>query len=108
MRFQGGFMRASCAPARALSPPRSWRKMANYLDFVGLLVLGFCDFSACRSAFEHAMTCSNMFEHGYRGIHAQYHRYPYGPYGVFKARFLECFGGLASRETRPLLATPMK
>ena len=25
------FMRASCAPARALSPSPSWRKMDNYL-----------------------------------------------------------------------------
>ena len=49
-----------------------------------------------------------MFEHGYRGIHAQYHRYPYGPYGVFKARFLECFGGLETSETLRFLAAPMK
>ena len=98
--------------------------MANYLRFCGTFsveVLRFfclppclrtchgmfehacsnmaCSNMTCSNMFEHDMTCSNMFEHGYRGIHAQYHRYPYGPYGVFKARFLECFGGLESNET---------
>ena len=98
-----GFLHASCVLARALSPPPSWRKMANHLRFCGTFSVGvmrlFClplCLRTCHDTFEHA--CSNMFEHGYRGIHAQYNRYPYGPYGVCKARSLECCGGLESRE----------
>ena len=127
------FMSASCAPARVLSSLEVWRQMANYLRFCGTFsveVLRFfclppclrtchgmfehacsnmaCSNMTCSNMFEHDMTCSNMFEHGYGGIHAQHHRYPYGPYGVFKARFLECFGGLESNETRHFLAAPMK
>ena len=66
-----------------------------------------CSNMTCSNMFEHDMPCSNMFEHGYRGKHAQYHRYPYGPYGVFKARFLKCFVGLESRQTACFLAAPM-
>ena len=59
-------MSASRVPARVLSPPPSWRKIAKYLNL-------YVDFSvevlwcfACRTTFEHAMphvrTC--IFEHG--------------------------------------------
>ena len=58
--------------------------------------------------FEHA--CSNILEHvihGYTCPEAMVLDYPYGPYGVFKARVLECFGGLESNETPGFLAAPM-
>jgi hypothetical protein len=38
--------------------------------------------------FEHVMACSNMFEHGYMGIRAQYHWYPYTLGGAFQASYL--------------------
>ena len=98
-------MRASCAPARALSPSPSWRKMAKYLRFMGLLVLRFCDFLPAILPSNmpcHARTC--MFEH--TGVYMPNSTgTPMTP--MVSSRVLAFFGGLTSAQTLGFIAAPL-